>query len=57
MLNIATDGGLKFPFTEPPAAGEVVEVVPGILWSRIPLPFRLNHVNIYLIEDGDGWAG
>lgn len=56
MLKIATDGGLKFPFTEPPAAGEVVEVVPGILWTRIPLPFRLNHVNIYLIEDGDGWA-
>jgi glyoxylase-like metal-dependent hydrolase (beta-lactamase superfamily II) len=23
---------------------------------RMPLPFRLNHVNIYLIEDGDGWA-
>src|SRR5690606_26879119 len=37
-------------------AGEVVEVAPGILWTRIPLPFRLNHVNIYLIEDQDGWA-
>ena len=22
----------------------------------MPLPFRLNHVNVYLIEDGDGWA-
>ena len=22
----------------------------------MPLPFRLNHVNVYLIDDGDGWA-
>ena len=34
----------------------MVEVAPGILWARIPLPFRLNHINVYLIEDGDGWA-
>jgi len=27
-----------------------------VLWLRIPLPFRLNHVNIYLIEDNGGWA-
>ena len=56
---VATVGGdeaLRFPFAEAPAIGTVVEVAPGILWTRIPLPFRLNHVNIYLIEDGDGWA-
>lgn len=47
---------LAFPFEAPPAAGEVVEVAPGILWTRIPLPFKLDHVNVYLIEDGDGWA-
>ncbi len=47
---------LRFPFDAAPATGEVVEVAPGILWTRIPLPFRLDHVNIFLIEDGDGWA-
>ena len=47
---------LEFPFTEIPDAGEVVEIAAGILWARIPLPFRLNHVNIYLIEDDGGWA-
>ncbi len=31
-------------------------MAPGILWARIPLPFRLNHVNVYMIDDGDGWA-
>ncbi len=52
----ATDDGLHFPWAEPPAGEAYVEVAPGILWFRIPLPFRLDHVNIYLIEDGDGWA-
>ena len=31
-------------------------MAPGILWARIALPFRLNHINVYLIDDGDGWA-
>jgi glyoxylase-like metal-dependent hydrolase (beta-lactamase superfamily II) len=48
--------GLRFPFPEPPAAGELKEVANGVLWARIPLPFRLNHINVYLIDDGDGWA-
>lgn len=47
---------LRFPFAEPVAPGTVAEVAPGILWARIPLPFRLDHVNVYLIEDGDGWV-
>ena len=36
--------------------GVPIEVVPGIMWIRLALPFQLNHVNIYLIDDGDGWA-
>jgi glyoxylase-like metal-dependent hydrolase (beta-lactamase superfamily II) len=47
---------LVFPVAEAPAPGEVTEIAPGILWARIPLPFRLNHINVYLIEDGNGWA-
>ncbi|MEX2519997.1 MAG: MBL fold metallo-hydrolase [Paracoccaceae bacterium] len=47
---------LRFPFDAPPAPGEAREVAPGVLWLRAPLPFRLDHVNIFLIEDGDGWA-
>ena len=40
----------------PPPHGEAVEVAPGVLWVQMPLPFRLNHVNLYLIEDDDGWV-
>ncbi len=47
---------LVFPAPDAPAPGIPVEVAPGILWLRLALPFALNHVNIYLIEDGPGWA-
>jgi glyoxylase-like metal-dependent hydrolase (beta-lactamase superfamily II) len=47
---------LRYPHAEPPAFRETIEVAAGILWARLPLPFRLDHVNIYLIEDDDGFA-
>jgi glyoxylase-like metal-dependent hydrolase (beta-lactamase superfamily II) len=47
---------LEFPWAQPPKAGEAIEVRPGILWARLALPFRLDHVNIYLVEDGAGLA-
>lgn len=56
MSERAEAAALRFPRAEPPAAGELVEIAAGILWARIPLPFRLDHVNVYLIEDDGGWA-
>jgi glyoxylase-like metal-dependent hydrolase (beta-lactamase superfamily II) len=39
----------------PPQPGEWLEIAAGVFWSRVALPFRLNHVNVYLIDDGDSW--
>ena len=47
---------LFYPFPTAPAPGETAEIAPGILWLRLPLPFRLNHVNVYLLEEDDGWT-
>ncbi len=47
---------LQLPFPQPPAPGEMREVAEGVLWLRAALPFRLDHVNLYLIEDGQGFA-
>ncbi|MCF6272003.1 MAG: MBL fold metallo-hydrolase [Rhodobacteraceae bacterium] len=47
---------LKFPFETPPEGAEMVEVADGIHWIRLPLPMKLDHVNIYALEDGDGWT-
>ena len=55
MQHNPTPEGLIFPFPDPPAPGDTIEVAPGVLWFRLKLPFRLNHVNIYLIEDDGGW--
>ncbi len=56
MLNCAMPETIEFPHAIPPKPGETIEVRPGVFWARFPLPFRLDHVNIYLIEDGDGLA-
>ena len=55
-LNPSAPSALRYPQPEPPAFGETVEAAEGVLWTRLPLPFRLDHVNVYLIEDGAGWA-
>jgi glyoxylase-like metal-dependent hydrolase (beta-lactamase superfamily II) len=47
---------LDFAFPALPAPGHTIEVAPGILWARLALPFLLDHVNIYFIDDGKGWA-
>ena len=39
-----------------PAPGVAVPVAPGIEWLCMPLPFALNHINLWLLVDGDGHA-
>ncbi len=46
---------LHYPCGEPPAAGATTEIAPGVLWLRMPLPFALRWINLWLLEDGDGW--
>jgi glyoxylase-like metal-dependent hydrolase (beta-lactamase superfamily II) len=47
---------LDYPFPRPPANGGTLEIAPGLHWLRMPLPFRLDHVNLYLVEDEGGWT-
>ncbi len=47
---------LDYPCGEPPTAGTVREVAPGVQWIRMPLPFSLNHINLWAVRDGTGWA-
>ena len=48
--------GIRTPWETPPAPGEAVEVAEGVLWLRLPLPMVLDHVNVYALDDGDGWT-
>ena len=47
---------LSYPFADAPPPGGAREVVPGIHWLRMPLPFALDHINLWLLEDKDGWT-
>ena len=47
---------LDYPFAAPPAPGTATEVAPGILWLRMPLPFALDHINLWLLAEDDGWT-
>jgi len=47
---------LVYPFEAPPARGRTIEVAPGVHWIRMALPYALNHINLWALDDGDGWA-
>lgn len=48
---------LRYPFTPPKTDGlSMVEVAPGVQWVRMPMPMSLDHINVYLLRDGAGWA-
>ncbi|MBM4196315.1 MAG: MBL fold metallo-hydrolase [Gammaproteobacteria bacterium] len=52
---------LRYPLGETlPEPGTAVEVAPGVRWLRMPLPFALNHINLWLLRDRvdgrDGWC-
>lgn len=47
---------LEYPCDSPPAPGSSQEIAPGVHWLRMPLPLSLDHINLWAVEDGDGWA-
>ena len=46
---------LVYPFEAPPTRGRTTEVAPGVHWIRMPLPYALNHINLWALDDGHGW--
>lgn len=47
---------ISYEFDDKPEIGQTMPVADGILWLRMPLPFMLGHINLWLLEDADGWA-
>lgn len=43
---------LHFPFHGVPAGGEVRPISEGVGWIRMPLPFALDHINLWQLDDG-----
>jgi glyoxylase-like metal-dependent hydrolase (beta-lactamase superfamily II) len=56
MTRPAPVDGVCYAFDQPPEVGTGLEIAPGIFWLRMPLPFALDHINLWLLEDGDGFT-
>ena len=43
-----------------PEPGTTMPVAPGVVWARMPLPFALDHINVWLLQDDrkreKGWT-
>lgn len=57
----ALEHELQYPFGETlPEGGARQQVAPGVYWLRMPLPFALDHINLWLVRDRlegrDGWT-
>ena len=47
---------VDYPIKDLPEPGTTLEVAPGVRWLRMPLPFQLDHINLWLLEDQGGWT-
>ncbi len=50
--------GLEYPYgrEQGPEPDAPIEIAEGVYWARFPMPMALDHINIWLLEDGDGWT-
>ena len=50
--------GLVYPFEKrwSPEVGKPFEVVDGVFWLRMSLPIALDHINLWLLKDGEQWT-
>ena len=46
----------NFDVPKGPQIGEVIELLPSVKWLRFPVPFPPGHINLWLLQDGDGWT-
>jgi len=47
---------IQYEFESRPETGTTMPVAEGMHWLRMPLPFSIGHINLWLVEDDDGWA-
>ncbi len=45
-----------FAGNTPPEPGQALAVAPGVYWVRMPMPMALDHVNLWLLDDGNAWT-
>lgn len=50
----ATANAISYPWGDTtPATGESLNLRRGLHWVRMPMPFALNHINLWVLDDGE----
>ncbi|MEM7611889.1 MAG: MBL fold metallo-hydrolase [Pseudomonadota bacterium] len=49
----ATPEYMNYPLDGVPEPGSTLTVADGVQWLRMPLPFMLGHINLWLLDDHD----
>ena len=47
---------INYEFEQRPDHGQCLEILPGLIWLRMPVPMALEHINLWLLRDEDGWT-
>jgi hypothetical protein len=49
---------LRYPFTAEPQIGDgsAKVIAPGVLWLRMPLFAALPWINVWTVEESEGWS-
>ncbi|MCY1348800.1 hydroxyacylglutathione hydrolase [compost metagenome] len=47
---------LSYPCGDRPERGVLREIVPGVHWISMPLPFSLSAINLWVLDDGEGYS-
>jgi glyoxylase-like metal-dependent hydrolase (beta-lactamase superfamily II) len=50
--------GLTYPWgrAAAPMPETPEKIAEGVYWARFPMPMSLDHINLWLLEDDDGWT-
>jgi glyoxylase-like metal-dependent hydrolase (beta-lactamase superfamily II) len=52
----ASQPAIEYPLEARPDNGHVQDIAPGIRWLRLPLPMQLDHINVWLLREAEGWT-
>jgi len=56
MPDLNSASSIEYEYSTYPEFGQSTPVLPGVSWLRMPLPFLLGHINLWLLEDAGSWT-
>ena len=51
---MSTATSIAYHPAEMPPSGQLATLAPGVHWLRMPLPFALDHINLWVLDEEDG---